>query len=46
MINRISNHFWDRWGYEYVVNLCETQRTSKLNIKQRKGTQTLLENCN
>ena len=32
-INRISNHFWDRWRYEYVVNLSETQRTSKLNIK-------------
>ena len=32
-INRISNHFWDRWRYEYVVNLRETQRTSKLNIK-------------
>ena len=31
-INRISNHFWDRWRHEYVVNLRETQRTSKLNI--------------
>ena len=27
-INRISNHFWHRWRHEYVVNLCETQRTS------------------
>ena len=31
-INRISNHFLDRWRHGYVVNLCETQRTSKLNI--------------
>ena len=31
-INRISNHFWDRWRNENVVNLRETQRTSKLNI--------------
>ena len=44
-INRISNHFWDRWRYEYVVNLREAQRISKLNIKIEKGTQTLLENC-
>ena len=32
-INRITNHFWDWWRQEYVVNLHETQRTSKLNIK-------------
>ena len=44
-INRISNHFWDRWRHEYVVNLRETQRLSKLNIKRGKDTQTLLENC-
>ena len=44
-INRISNHFWDRWKHEYVVNLRETQRISKLNIKIGKSTQTLLENC-
>ena len=31
-INRISNHFWDRWRNENVVNLRETQRTSKLKI--------------
>ena len=31
-INRISNHFWDKWKYVYAVNLRETQRTSKLNI--------------
>ena len=31
-INCISNHFLDRWGHEYVVNLRETQRTSKVNI--------------
>ena len=35
-INRISNHFWDRWRHEYVVNLRETQRTSKLNIDSLK----------
>ena len=29
-INRISNHFLDRWRHGYVVNLRETQRTSKL----------------
>ena len=29
-INRFSNHFWHRWRHEYVVNLCETQRASKL----------------
>ena len=34
-INRISNHFWDRWRHEHVVNLCETQ-TSKLNINSKK----------
>ena len=28
-INRISNHFLDRWRHGYVINLCETQRTSK-----------------
>ena len=33
-INRISNHFWDRWRHEYVVNLRETQRTSELNMKR------------
>ena len=31
-INRISNHFCDRWLNEYVGNLREAQRTSKLNI--------------
>ena len=24
-INRMSNHFLDRWRLEYVINLCETQ---------------------
>ena len=33
-INHIGNHFWDRWRHEYVVNLSETQRTSKLNVKR------------
>ena len=44
-INRISNHFWDRWRHAHVVNLRETQRISKLNTKRGKITQTLLENC-
>ena len=35
-INRISNHFLDRWRHEYVVNLRETQQTSKLNINSPK----------
>ena len=32
----MSNHFLDRWRHEYVVNLRETQRTSKLNINSLK----------
>ena len=43
-INRISNHFWARWRHKNV-NLRETQRISKLNIKKGKGTQILLKNC-
>ena len=35
-INRISNHFWNRWRHEYVVNLRETKQTSKLNINFQK----------
>ena len=35
-INRFSNHFWHRWRHEYVVNLRETQRASKLNINSQK----------
>ena len=31
-INCISNHFCDGWRHEYIVNLCQTQRTSKLNM--------------
>ena len=30
-LNRMSNQFLDRWRHEYVVNLRETQGTSKLN---------------
>ena len=33
-INRTSSHFWDRWRHEHVVNLLETQRTSKLCKKK------------
>ena len=36
-INRITNHIWHMWRHEYVVNLCETQRTSKLNINSQKN---------
>ena len=35
-IDRISNHFWHRWGHEYVVSLRETQRASKLTINSQK----------
>ena len=35
-MNSISNHFWHRWRHKYVVNLCATQRTSKLNINSQK----------
>ena len=35
-INCISNYFWHRWRHEYVVNLCELQRASKLNINSKK----------
>ena len=35
-INLISNHFGDKWRYIYVVNLRETQQTSKLNINSPK----------
>ena len=51
-INRISNHFWHRWRHEYVVNLCETQRASKLRYKLPKNYFVSLwwkgaqENCN
>ena len=36
-INHISNHFLHRWRHENVVNLCETQRASKLNINSQKN---------
>ena len=35
-INCIINHFWHRWRHEYVVNLCETQRASKLKKNSQK----------
>ena len=35
-INRFSNHFWHRWRHEYVQNLRDTPRESKLNIKFQK----------
>ena len=36
-INRISNHFSHRRRNEYVVNLCETQQASELNINSQKN---------
>ena len=35
-IKRNSNHFLDKWRHEYVVNLRETQGTSKVNINYLK----------
>ena len=35
-INCINNHFCNRWRHEYVVNLRETQETSKLNMNSQK----------
>ena len=35
-INRIGNHFLNRWRHGYVVSLRETQRTSKLNTNSLK----------
>ena len=35
-INHISNHFWDRCRHEDVLNLRETQQTSKLNVNSPK----------
>ena len=35
-MNRISNHFWDRWRHEYVVILPGTQKASKSNINAPK----------
>ena len=46
-INRISSHFWHRWRHEYVVNLCETQQASKLNINSQKImlSQFMMKKC-
>ena len=30
-VNRIINHFWDRWHKEYVVNLRETHKQNFQN---------------
>ena len=35
-INRISNHFWDRWRHKQIVNLRKAQQTSKLNLNSTK----------
>ena len=34
-INCINNHFLHRWGHDFVLNLCETQQTSKLNTNSQ-----------
>ena len=46
-INLISNHFSHRCRHEYVVNLRETQRTSKLNINSKKSMfcQFVMKRC-
>ena len=36
-INRINNHFLNKWRLEYVASLRETQQTSKLNIDSLKS---------
>ena len=43
-LNHISNHFWQRWRHEFVVNLClcETQQASKLNINFQKNYDVLV----
>ena len=41
-INRISNHVCDRWRHYHVLNLRETQQTSKLNIKSWKDAPDVL----
>ena len=35
-VNRISNHFFNKWWHGYVVTLRETQRISKLNVDSLK----------
>ena len=45
-INGMSNHFLDRWRHEYVVNLRETQQTSKLNINSLKiNVNDIMKRC-
>ena len=34
-INRINKHFCHKWRHEYVVNLRETQQTSKLKMNSQ-----------
>ena len=40
-INHTSNNFLDRWRQGYIINLCETQGTSKLNINSINYTECL-----
>ena len=34
-VNRIINHFWDRWHMEYIVNLRETHKHNLQNRHQQ-----------
>ena len=34
-VNRIVNHFWDRWHMEYIVNLSETHKHNLQNRHQQ-----------
>ena len=34
-VNRIVNHFWDRWHMEYIVNLRETHKHNLQNRHQQ-----------
>ena len=34
-VNRIINHFWDRWHKEYIVNLRETHKQNLQNRHQQ-----------
>ena len=44
-INRISNHFWDRWRHSICSKFTWDTTNIKTKLKRREGTQTLVENC-
>ena len=38
ILSSTTDHFWHRWRHEYVVNLCEKQRTNmKIKYKVKKN---------